>query len=131
MGFKEWLLIIAIIGIYIIFKVMSIQLSRTMCPKCKKRNCTETKRQETSRQQVLFEEEEVIKTVENKNGYFGGAAQSHAQLTAQFGKPDSTTIRKYKVPGERIHYRATYKCNECGNDFTSSIYEDVKPPTVR
>jgi hypothetical protein len=79
----------------------------------------------------LFKEQEVIKQVENKHGLYGGAAQAHAELAAQFGKPDSTIIRKYKVPGERIHYLATYKCNDCEHTFSRNIYVDNKPTTVR
>jgi len=124
----SWILIgIAVVGMI----VLCGYLSRTKCPNCKKRNCAETGRKVTRRQQVMFEEEEVIKHVENKKGLYGGAAQAHAQLTSQFGKPDSTTVRKYKVPGERIHYLATYKCSECSHVFTGTSYVDNKPPTVR
>lgn len=120
-------ILLACLGLYILVSY----LSRVKCPGCKKRHCSEASRKETSRQQIMFEEEEVIKHVENKHGLYGGAAKAHAELTSQFGKPDSTTIRKYKVPGERIHYKVTYKCNDCGHVFTGNTYVDNKAPVVK
>jgi hypothetical protein len=123
-----WILVgLVLIGLFI----LNVFLSRAKCPNCKKRNCAETGRKETRREQVLFEQEEVIKHVDNKKGLHGGAAKAHAQLTSQFGAPDSTTIRKYKVPGERIHYLVNFKCNNCAHVFTGTTYVDNKPPTVR
>jgi ribosomal protein L37AE/L43A len=111
--------------------ILFAYFSRMKCPKCKKRNCAEVSRKETEREQVLFEEEEVITHVENKKGLSGGFAKSDAQVQAKFGAPSSTTVRKYKVPGERVHYLVTYKCNECEHSFTGTAYEDIKPRTVR
>jgi len=123
-----WILILIAVVLIII---LAAYFSRIKCPNCKKRHCVETGRKETHRQQVMFEEEEVIKHVENKKGLHGGSAQAHAQLKSQFGAPDSTTIRKYKVPGERIHYSVTYKCNDCAHVFTRNAYADNRPPTVK
>ena len=131
MTLQTWLILIGIIVFFIIVYFVNQYFSRVKCPKCKKRNCSETSRQETSRQTIMFEEDEIISTVDNKKGLYGGAAQAHAQLTSQFGKPDSTTIRKYKVPGERIHYLATYTCSDCGTVFSKNIYIDNKPPTAK
>jgi phage FluMu protein Com len=130
MGVQGWLILIGIVVLIIGLRILAAYFSRVKCPNCKKRNCVETDREETSRQQVMFEEEEVIKHVDNKRGSFGGVATSRAQLTAQFGKPDSITIRKYKVPGERVHYEVTYKCNDCGKNFTETTHVDIKAPTV-
>jgi len=131
MSVNNWLALIGIAIIVICLYLLVAHLSRVKCPKCGQRNCIEMSRKETSRQKVMFEEQEVLTHVENRQGLAGGFAKSHAELTAQFGKPDSTTIRKYKVPGERIHYLATYKCNDCEHTFSQNIYVDDKPPTVR
>jgi hypothetical protein len=121
-----------LIGVVVVgLAILGIYLSLAKCPNCKKRNCVETGRKVTHRQQVMFEEKEVIKHVDNKKGLYGGAAQAHAELTSQFGAPDSTTIRTYKVPGERIHYLVTYKCSECAHVFTGNAYVDNRPPTVK
>ena len=120
-------LVIIIIGLF----VLSKYLSRAKCPKCKKRNCAIVGKQETSRQTVMFKEQEVIKTVDNKHNLYGNVNTNYSQVVSQFGKPTSTTIRNYKVPGERIHYVVTYQCNLCNHSFKRNTYVDNRPPTVR
>lgn len=129
MDYLPW--IIGIVLFVIAIVIISSYFNRIKCPNCKKRNCLEIKREETSRQQVMFEEEEIIKHVERKDGLYGGAQEAYAKLKSQVGAQDGTTIRKYKVPGERIYYKATYKCNNCGDTFTGNVYVDNRPPTVR
>ena len=125
-----WVTLIVLVVIAIGLLVLSKHLSRAKCPKCKKRNCAIIGQQETSRQTVMFKEQETIKTVDNKHNLYGNVNTNYSKTVAQFGSPASTTIRTHKVPGERIHYLVTYQCNICNHNFRKNIYVDSKPPTV-
>lgn len=115
----------------IVISIISSYLGRIKCPKCGKRNCDEINRKETARNQVMFEEEEIIKHVDKNEALYGSAQEAYAKLKSDFGRQDSTTIRKYKVPGERIYYEVTYKCNDCSESFTGEVYVDKRLPTVK
>jgi phage FluMu protein Com len=114
------LLLIGVIGL----AVMRVHFSKQKCPKCKKRNCVIISREKTGTKRISIQKEEVIKHVKNKHGLYGGAAEAHARLTSQFGSPDSTTVRKYTVPGERTFCNVGFSCNICGEKFTHIAYED-------
>ena len=131
----EFLMIICLggLGLAFILKIASVWLSRTKCPKCKSSHVIKISGKETWRQQVLFKEKEILKHVDSAklpDGSVSMLSTATAKISANAGAQDSTTIREYKLPGLRIHYLATYKCENCEDVFTEKEYVDIKPPTV-